>query len=265
MAFGPAVGTLIHSALDLADFAADRLVPELALRLAEAGGRRGVALLNAPVGQVAAGLAAALSTPISGLDGLTLAGVPRADRLDELTFELPLAGGDTPIPDAAVTLSDLAEVLDHFLPPGSPLADYPARLADPLVAGVLRGYLTGSIDLALRVPGAGGRPRFAIIDYKTNWLAAPGEQLRAGAYRPAVLAVEMQRTHYLLQGLLYSVALHRFLRWRVADYVPDRDLAGIHYLFLRGMTGDPGTGVFSFQPPAGLVPALSDRLDARRL
>jgi exodeoxyribonuclease V beta subunit len=267
MAFGPAVGTLIHTTLDLSDFAAPGLVPELALRLVEAAGPRGVSLLKAPVGQVAAGLATALATPIADLDGLTLAGIGRSDRLDELNFELPLAGGDSAIPEESVTLADVSALLARFLEPDSALSGYPARLADPLVAGVLRGYLTGSIDLALRVPDLahpGGRPRFAIIDYKTNWLAAPGEPLRAVDYRPAALAIEMQRTHYLLQGLLYSVALHRFLRWRLPGYVPDTDLAGVHYLFLRGMTGNPATGVFSWQPPAGLVPALSDLLDGVR-
>jgi exodeoxyribonuclease V beta subunit len=264
MAFGPAVGTLIHQALDLSDFAAPKLVPELALRLAEAAGPRGVALLECPVGQVATGLATALSTPIAALDGLSLAGVDRSDRLDELTFELPLSGGDRPAAGVNVTLSDLSALLARFIPANSPLAGYPARLADPLVAGVLRGYLTGSIDLALRVGDParpGGRARYAVVDYKTNWLAPPGEPLRAGDYRPAALALEMQRTHYLLQGLLYSVALHRFLRWRVPGYDPDRDLAGIHYLFLRGMTGDGATGVFSWQLPTGLVPAVSDLLD----
>jgi exodeoxyribonuclease V beta subunit len=263
MAFGPAVGTLIHRTLDLSDFAAGSLVSELALRLAEAAGPRGVTLLDAPVGQVAVGLAAALATPIAALGGLSLAGTARADRLDELDFELPLTGGDTPLPAVSVTLRDVAARLAGSLEPGSALTGYPARLADPLVAGILRGYLTGSIDLALRLPGPDGRPRFAVIDYKTNWLAAPGEPLRARDYRPSVLAVEMQRTHYLLQGLLYSVALHRFLRWRLPGYDADRDLAGIHYLFLRGMTGDPGTGVFSWQPPPGLVPDLSDLLDGR--
>jgi exodeoxyribonuclease V beta subunit len=267
MAFGPAVGTLIHQTLDLSDFAAAKLVPELAVRLAEAAGPRGVTLLDCPVGQVAAGLATALSTPIAALDGLTLAGCARADRLDELNFELPLSGGDVPVAGVTVTLSDMSALLSRFIDPGSPLASYPARLADPLVAGVLRGYLTGSIDLALRVPDRtrpGARPRYAVIDYKTNWLAPPGEPLSAGYYRPAALAQEMQRTHYLLQGLLYSVALHRFLRWRVTGYDPDTDLAGIHYLFLRGMTGDGESGVFSWQLPAGLVSALSDLLDGER-
>ena len=75
----------------------------------------------------------------------------------------------------------------------------------------------------------------------------------------------MQRSHYALQALLYSVALHRYLRWRVPDYDPDADLLGIHYLFLRGMVGSAdGSGVFSWRPPGALVAALSDLLAGER-
>ncbi|HET9074710.1 MAG TPA: UvrD-helicase domain-containing protein [Solirubrobacteraceae bacterium] len=260
MAFGPAVGTLVHRALDLSDFAAASLRGELALRLAEAGGPRGVGLLGAPVAEVANGLADALSTPIPALADRSLAGVTRSDRLDELTFELPLGGGDRPHAEV-VTLAHVACLLREWLDPTDPLAGYADRLEDPLLSGLLRGYLTGSIDLVLRLPAADGRPRFAVVDYKTNWLARPGEPLALADYRPVALAAEMQRSHYLLQGLLYCVALHRFLRWRQVGYEPARDLAGIHYLFLRGMSGGPGAGIFSWQPPAGLVPALSDLLD----
>jgi exodeoxyribonuclease V beta subunit len=78
----------------------------------------------------------------------------------------------------------------------------------------------------------------------------------------------MNRAHYALQALLYAAALHRYLRWRLPDYDPDRHLAGVVYLFVRGMTG-PGapvldgvpSGVFGWCPPIGLVPALSDALD----
>jgi exodeoxyribonuclease V beta subunit len=35
----------------------------------------------------------------------------------------------------------------------------------------------------------------------------------------------------------------------------------VHYLFLRGMTGPPGHGVFTWRPPGGLVAELSDVLD----
>jgi exodeoxyribonuclease V beta subunit len=111
-------------------------------------------------------------------------------------------------------------------------------------------------------------PRFAVLDYKTNWLAAPGENLTAWHHRPAALAAEMQRGHYWLQALLYSVALHRYLRWRLPGYDAGRNLAGVLYLFVRGMTGArtpvvDGTpcGVFAWQPPKRLVEALSDVLD----
>jgi exodeoxyribonuclease V beta subunit len=78
----------------------------------------------------------------------------------------------------------------------------------------------------------------------------------------------MERAHYGLQALLYTAALHRYLRWRLAGYDPERHLAGVLYLFVRGMTGPEtptvdGTpcGVFAWRPPAALVVALSDVLD----
>ena len=36
----------------------------------------------------------------------------------------------------------------------------------------------------------------------------------------------MLRAHYVLQALLYSVALHRYLRWRQPGYDPARHLGG---------------------------------------
>ena len=47
----------------------------------------------------------------------------------------------------------------------------------------------------------------------------------------------MERAHYGLQALLYTVALHRYLRWRLRGYDPARHLAGVLYLFVRGMRG----------------------------
>ena len=78
----------------------------------------------------------------------------------------------------------------------------------------------------------------------------------------------MLRRHYALQALLYTVALHRYLRWRLPGYDPDRNIAGVLYLFLRGMAG-PDTptvdrtpyGVFAWRPTGALVEALSDALD----
>jgi exodeoxyribonuclease V beta subunit len=144
------------------------------------------------------------------------------------------------------------------------MLEYAARLEDPALRASVRGFLTGSIDLVIRLEG----PRFAIVDYKTNWLGLPGEPLTLGHYQPSALAAEMSRAHYGLQALLYTVALHRYLRWRLPGYEPDRHVAGVLYLFLRGMAGPETpvidgtpTGVYAWRPAPGLVQALSDVLD----
>jgi exodeoxyribonuclease V beta subunit len=96
-----------------------------------------------------------------------------------------------------------------------------------------------------------------VIDYKSN-------RLREG-YHHAALTRAMMAHHYPLQGLLYLVAVHRFLRWRTGVADPSPQLAGFAYLFVRGMVG-PDTpvdaagrvqGVFHWTPPAGLVAEAS--------
>jgi exodeoxyribonuclease V beta subunit len=114
--------------------------------------------------------------------------------------------------------------------------------------------------VVLRLPSG----RFVVVDYKTNLL---GEQTAAD-YTPDRLAEAMLHSHYPLQALLYSVVVHRFLRWRLPGYDPGTHLGGVLYLYVRGMLGPDTplvdgqpTGVFSWQPPAALVLALSDLLD----
>jgi exodeoxyribonuclease V beta subunit len=264
MAGGARVGTLVHGVLEDTDFTATDVTAALhdALRGQPTWNPAGIA----PADVVVDGLALAIETPLGPLaGGRRLRDISRRDRLDELTFELPLAGGDTPSADVGV--GALADLLERHLPPDDPLAGYPAHLRDPRLDQRLRGYLTGSIDAVLRFAGD-GPARFAVVDYKTNWLAPEGAELTSWHYRPAALATAMQHAHYPLQALLYVVALHRFLRWRIAGYDPDEHLAGVLYLFLRGMVGpmtprdgDTPYGVFSWRPPAALVTATSDLLD----
>jgi exodeoxyribonuclease V beta subunit len=254
---GVRVGTFVHGLLEAADFAAPDLAAELTERVADLQARWPVDIGDPAV--AVAGLRAAIETPLG--DGLRLRDVTRADRLDELQFELPLTGGDAPTGE--LVLDAIAAVLAEHVPPGDPLAGYSERLADPLLRRAIRGFLTGSLDLVVRTGD-----RFTIVDYKTNRLGAPGEELTAWHHRPAALAAEMERAHYGLQALLYTVALHRYLRWRLPGYDPERNLAGVRYLFLRGMTG-PDTplvdgapcGVFAWRPSGALVTALSDVLD----
>lgn len=151
------------------------------------------------------------------------------------------------------------------------MARYAPHLRDPALSGILRGYLTGSLDLVFRLPG----DRFFLADYKTNRLSPPRETLTPWHYRPDALQAEMVAAHYPLQALLYAVALHRYLRWRLPGYDPAAHLGGVLYLFVRGMSGmqpsgteaeaDPdgmsAPGVWSWRPPASLVVALSDLFD----
>jgi exodeoxyribonuclease V beta subunit len=67
----------------------------------------------------------------------------------------------------------------------------------------------------------------------------------------------MAANHYPLQAHLYLVALHRYLRWRLPGYRPERHLGGYVYVFLRGVPGPrPAAavvgdvpGLFLEQPP----------------
>jgi exodeoxyribonuclease V beta subunit len=267
MPVGVEVGTFVHRVFEATDFAAADLDAELAAQVAAVRARRSVEIGDPDA--VVAGLRATIETPLGALvERARLRDVARADRLDELEFELPLAGGDDPT--GRLTLAAIADVLREHVPADDPLAGYAERLDDPALRRDVRGYLTGSLDLVVRLPGGNDVPRFAVLDYKTNWLAAPGEELTAWHHRPKALAAEMQRDHYGLQALLYTAALHRYLRWRLTGYDPERNLAGVLYLFVRGMTGPDtpvvdGTpcGVFAWRPSAALVEALSDVLDGR--
>jgi exodeoxyribonuclease V beta subunit len=160
-------------------------------------------------------------------------------------------------------LSDVGELLRQHLPADDPLASYADRLSSAAFgAQSLRGYLTGSIDVVLRVPD----PRYLVVDYKTNHLADT-----AADYSHSRLAEAMLHSDYPLQALLYVVVLHRFLRWRQPGYDPAAHLGGVLYLFVRGMCGvdtpvldGHPCGVFSWRPPAELVAALSELLDVGR-
>ena len=91
----------------------------------------------------------------------------------------------------------------------------------------LEGLMTGLIDLTYRHNG-----RWYVLDYKSN---------RLPAYDAANMAQAMAHSEYDLQALIYTLALHRWLRFRLRDgddggtYEYTRDFGGIRYLFCRGL------------------------------
>ncbi|MDV7136006.1 UvrD-helicase domain-containing protein [Williamsia muralis] len=248
--FGAAFGTLVHEVLETVDTDVADLAGEVRRRCVEAALAR---MAEVDIDVLAEALTAVMHTPLGSDRELTLARIPSKDRLSELTFEFPLGSQTDP------TLRDISDLMADHLSPDDLLADYPALLRR-VPAPPLRGFLTGSIDAVLRIPG----DRFVVVDYKTN-RTARGD-LTCLDYTPESMAREMMHSHYPLQALLYSVALHRYLRWRLPGYDPSVHLGGVQYHFVRAMIGPQtpsGCGVFEWRPSATLIAAVSDLIAGR--
>lgn len=261
---GAKFGTLVHAVLETADPLAADLTAELQSRIEVHSQWWPV---DVPAVELAAALVPLHDTPLGPLAGdITLRQIGLRDRLREMDFEFPLAGGDLRVGTPEIRLADVGMLLREHLPATDRLACYSDRLVnDTLGHQPLRGYLTGSVDAVLRIG-----ERYLVVDYKTNWLGTD-TALTAADYRQPRLLDAMLHSDYPLQALLYNVVLHRFLRWRLPEYDPKIHLGGVLYLFLRGMCGpdtpcddgDPA-GVFSWRPPATVVEALSDLLHTGR-
>ena len=259
-------GTAVHAVFELVEPTVEDLPAALRQACAVTLAQGPAAAMTAE--ELANAMLPVFRTPLGPLGNeKRLADIPRSDRLVELGFEYPLAGGD--MTNAEVTLGLIGPLLRRHLDRSDLLAAYPDLLEDPTLASqVLRGYLTGSIDAVLRI-WSEDQPRYLVVDYKTNWLGAlDAETVTIGDYTPARMAEAMMSAHYPLQALLYAVAVHRMLRWRQPGYDPAVHLGGVLYLFVRGMAG-PATprvggvpcGVFSWHPPPSLVVELSALLD----
>ncbi len=261
IAGGAGFGTLVHEVLERIDFEAADLESELVDLIDQR-----LAWSPWPVDRqrLAEGLAAVIRTPLGPLfAGQPLNDLASADRLDELTFDLTLGEAGAPTTDA-----DVGNLLVDHMDNDDPLRGWAQALATGSFSATLAGHLTGSIDLVARVRHHDGPDRFVVCDYKTNRLARWGVVSTPDLFRPDQLPTAMTEHHYPLQALLYSVALHRYLRWRLNDYDPSVHLGGIGYMFVRGMVGPdtPTTegvpnGLFDWRPPANMITDLSNLLD----
>jgi exodeoxyribonuclease V beta subunit len=296
---GTRFGSFVHEVFEHLDFPtraphADSPHATLEALLESLGARHGYAAGSRERAELVASLPGILHTPLGttkanrGLPGLpadfTLAQLERADRLDELDFDLRLGAG-THYQRAAAAPADYEALVAR---PGcvDPEAIYEAlehasddarlepwlkhqrerRREKKALMGSIAGVLTGSIDLAFRVKGDGGAAdRYFIADYKTNRIDAT----TPGHFEGPWLDWEMQKAGYLLQSLFYTVALHRHLRVRLAGYDYETHFGGSLYLFVRGMVG-PQTprctksgcalGVHALRWPRDVVVALDAAL-----
>jgi exodeoxyribonuclease V beta subunit len=254
---GAAPGDALHRMLEQIPYpalAAGALEPARAVVLRELD-RAGLAADLAD--SVLTALQQLVLTPLGGpLAPLRLADLEPGSWLNEMAFDLPLATGR----ERLVRSSGLAEVF-RLHDGGRFGSGYGHQLQGLVVAS--RGFLTGSIDLVFRCG-----ERWWVADWKSNFLGqrdGSGSVLSCGPsdYSAAAMAQLMASNHYPLQAHLYLVALHRYLRWRLPGYAPDRHLGGYAYVFLRGVPGpmaakpgDDVPGVLVERPPLARLLAL---------
>lgn len=213
---GAAPGTFLHSLFEELDFT--QPVPEG--WMAEKLQLSGFDAQWAPV--LTDWLGGVLKTRLPGPD-IALNQLAARDKQVEMAFYLPIAQLLT------------AERLDALIRQYDPLsADTP-----PLDFRQVRGMLKGFIDLVFRHEG-----RYYLLDYKSNWLGEDRE-----AYTRPAMEQAMRAHRYDLQYQLYSLALHRYLRHRLADYDYDRHFGGVIYLSCAAWTGRRGAG--DLHHPAG--------------
>ncbi|MFP7036410.1 exodeoxyribonuclease V subunit beta [Xanthomonas hortorum] len=156
----------------------------------------GLAMLTALIGHT---LTVALP------EGTTLAAVPEPQRRNEMEFHFAMR---------PTRVEALLALLHRF-----------GVVSDRQAFGArqrLEGLMTGLIDLTYTVDG-----RWYVLDYKSN---------RLPSYDADALARAMAHSEYELQALIYTVALHRWLRFRLgAAYDYACDFGGVRYLFCRGL------------------------------
>ncbi|OLL32008.1 exodeoxyribonuclease V subunit beta [Burkholderia sp. SRS-W-2-2016] len=227
---GAAAGECLHRMFELADFSdpdtwRDAIIGALRERPAPAEPELAVRL-PAMMQRL---LADVVSTEL--VPGMTLAQLNPRRRLNEMEFLFAAPSLDFPA---------LRELLIEY--------GYPDVALEP---GVLRGFVKGFIDMIVEHDG-----RFWIVDWKSNHL---GDS--AADYSAAPLEAAMASHAYHLQALLYTVALHRYLKTRVRNYAYDTHIGGYLYLFVRGVRpdwrdADGAAGVHVRRAPFELVALL---------
>lgn len=237
---GAAAGKCLHKMFELANFADSRTWPEAIQR----------ALVEYPVTAATFEYTQRLSTMMRNLlkeivavelvPSMTLALLNPRRRLSEFEFVFPVN---------MLAFDALRDLLSKY---GYPDIE--------LKTGTLHGFLRGCIDMIVEHNG-----RYWIVDWKSNYL---GNTIKD--YSSASLDEAMTTHAYHLQALLYTVALHRYLRTRLPDYTYESHIGGYLYLFIRGMrvawcsTGSTA-GVHMRHPDAALIASLDALIEGKQL
>ena len=176
-------------------------------------------------------MTAILDTPLSVDDPtLKLNNLSRQQCVKEMQFYLKLNRAFD------VTVFNRALQKHHHLP------------SETLQFDAIKGMLRGFMDLVFCHNG-----KYYLVDYKSNFLGVEPQNYVGKSLEQAMLA-----NHYDWQYLFYTLALHRYLQQRDANYHYETHFGGVFYCFLRGMNGENQAGVFFDKPDYALIQALEN-------
>ncbi|EOX4972605.1 exodeoxyribonuclease V subunit beta [Vibrio alginolyticus] len=178
-----------------------------------------------------------LATPLDGKSLLLNQKAP-SQRLVEMEFLLPIE-----------VLS--APALNRVIQRHDPLSAKAGDLGFQTVQGMLKGF----IDLVFEHQG-----KYYVLDWKSNHL---GDDVTH--YHGEALKSAMADHRYDLQYQIYALALHRFLRSRLANYDYEQHFGGVYYLFLRGMDGQSDHGIFAAKPTFKFLQEMDRLIDGQVL
>ncbi len=178
-----------------------------------------------------------LATPLDGKSLLLNQKAP-SQRLVEMEFLLPIE-----------VLS--APALNRVIQRHDPLSAKAGDLGFQTVQGMLKGF----IDLVFEHQG-----KYYVLDWKSNHL---GDDVTS--YHGEALKSAMADHRYDLQYQIYALALHRFLRSRLANYQYEQHFGGVYYLFLRGMDGQSDHGIFAAKPTLDFLQEMDRLIDGQVL
>ncbi len=188
-----------------------------------------------------------LSTPLiqdeTGGTGFSLNDVKQHDRLSEMEFYFPLR---------PVSSDDISNLLQPYREHRT------AQLLQKTMAHLdfneIPGFMKGFIDLICHHEG-----RYYILDWKTNFLGNQPDD-----YHHECLQEYMISHSFVLQYMIYTVALHRMLQLKLENYDFNAHFGGVFYIFLRGIQKEPqpDIGVYrdSLTGCGGMVESLSQYL-----
>jgi len=218
LAKGAHSGNLLHDILEHTDFAHANWSESIKWPLIKYGD------LTAPFSEedLVAWLEQVLLTPLTkeseDKTDFCLADIPLSKTMRESEFYFPMNAAKTDI---------LAKLLtDHRN----------SQVALPRYQS-LKGMMHGFIDLVFEHEG-----KYFVCDYKSSHL---GDNYTD--YNHDAMKANIEKNYYDLQYLIYSLALHRYLKLNLPDYDVEKHFGGIYYLYLRGMSNNKqyqGAGVY---------------------